>query len=346
MAQYHLSVKTISRSGGRSATGAAAYRVGCEITDERTGIVHDYERKRGVVSADLVLPEQAPEWARDRAALWNAAELAEKRVNSVVAREFEIALPAELTAAQRRDLAIDFAQELVDRHGLAADVAIHAPGREGDQRNHHAHILCTTRTLEPEGFTKKTRELDKLDSSELLRWRERFAEIQNERLRDYGHSARVDHRSLREQGIDREPTRHLGVAANAMERRGIQTDIGDVNRRIEQAFETGRAARVAALERDRSILDLESSIARAVAERDRMAELTPAPTRWGQYKQLQQELVREGSASIDKERTPERALEIGKTNERTPSLGLALGKSRDRDLSRSLVRDLDRGIER
>ena len=160
MAIYHLSVKTISRSAGRSATAAAAYRAGVEITDERTGEIHDYTRKGGVESAELVLPAGAPEWAADRAALWNAAEQAETRKNSTVAREFEIALPEELSPAERARLARDFARELVERHGCAADVCIHAPGKEGDNRNHHAHILLSTRRLGPEGFTEKTRELD------------------------------------------------------------------------------------------------------------------------------------------------------------------------------------------
>ena len=124
MAIYHLSVKTISRSAGRSATAAAAYRAGVEIADERTGEIHDYRRKGGVESAELVLPAGAPEWAADRAALWNAAEQAEKRKNSTVAREFEIALPAELSPDERQRLARDFARELVERHGCVADVAI------------------------------------------------------------------------------------------------------------------------------------------------------------------------------------------------------------------------------
>ena len=160
MAIYHLSVKTVSRSAGRSATAAAAYRSGVEITDLRTGEIHDYTRKGGVESADLVLPVGAPEWASNRAELWNAAEQAETRKNSTVAREFEIALPSELSPDERKRLAIDFAREIVERHGCAADVAIHAPGKEGDNRNHHAHILCSTRRLLPEGFGEKTRELD------------------------------------------------------------------------------------------------------------------------------------------------------------------------------------------
>ena len=167
MATYHLSAKTISRSHGRSATGAAAYRSGARIADERTGVLHDYRRRRGVEATFLLLPANAPDWARDRARLWNAAEHAETRKNSTVAREFEIALPAELDAEQRQRLAADFARELVLRHGCAADVMIHRPGRTGDSRNHHAHILLTTRRLTAAGFTEKTRELDDLKSGEI-----------------------------------------------------------------------------------------------------------------------------------------------------------------------------------
>ena len=117
MAIYHLSVKAVSRSAGRSATAAAAYRAGCEIADGRTGEIHDYTRKGGVESAALILPDNAPEWARDRAQLWNAAEQAEKRKNSTVAREFEIALPAELSPAEREKLAHDFAREILKPGG-------------------------------------------------------------------------------------------------------------------------------------------------------------------------------------------------------------------------------------
>ena len=233
MASYHLSAKTISRSHGRSATGAAAYRSGARITDERTGVLHDYRRRRGVEAAFLLLPANAPDWASDRARLWNAAEQAETRKNSTVAREFEIALPAELDAEQRRRLAADFARELVARHGCAADVAIHRPGRTGDQRNHHAHVLLTTRRLTAAGFTEKTRELDDLKSGEIGRWRARFAEVQNARLRAAGVEARVDHRSLEAQAIDREATIHLGPAATALERRGVPTRLGESNRAVQ-----------------------------------------------------------------------------------------------------------------
>lgn len=221
IAIYHCSVKTISRSAGRSATAAAAYRAGEKITDTRTAEVHDYRRRHGVESADIVLPDDAPEWATDRAALWNAAEQAEKRKNSTVAREFELALPEELDPAERRALALAFAGEIAKRHGVAVDVAIHAPGGEGDQRNHHAHLLTTTRRLGPDGFGPKARELDdkKTGPAIVTEWRERWADLQNEALKKKGVLARVDHRSLAEQGLDREPTQHLGPAASGYERR-------------------------------------------------------------------------------------------------------------------------------
>ncbi len=234
MATYHLSVKTISRSQGRSATAAAAYRTGARITDARTGLIHDYRRRRGVEASLLILPDDAPDWAGDRARLWNAAELAETRKNSTVAREFEIALPAELDPEQRQRLAADFARELILRHGCAADVAIHQPGREGDQRNHHAHILLTTRRLTAAGFGAKTRELDDLKTGEIGRWRERFAEVQNERLREAGSESRIDHRRLEAQeGSEREATIHLGPTATALERRGVPTRLGESNRAVQ-----------------------------------------------------------------------------------------------------------------
>lgn len=274
MAIFHLSVKTISRSAGRSATAAAAYRAGARITDERTGEIHDYTRKGGVESAELVLPASAPRWAADRAAVWNAAEQAETRKNSTVAREFEIALPEELSPAERQRLARDFAREIVEQHGCAADVAIHAPGKKGDNRNHHAHILLSTRRLGPEGFAAKTRELDdqKIGPQIVTQWRERFASLQNERLREAGIKARVDHRTLEAQEIDREPTRHLGPAAAGYERRTgepsrKQQDFEDWLTWAKEAGELERQGR----QIDRDILDLSGELEAAKRERDRQA---------------------------------------------------------------------------
>ncbi len=232
MAIYHLSVKTISRSQGRSATAAIAYRAGEKITDDRTGQAHDYTRRRGVEYTEVFTPEGAEKWASNREQLWNAAEAAEKRINSTVAREFEVALPSELNREQRLELVREFAGELVKRHGLAVDVSIHEPGKEGDHQNHHAHILCSTRRLGAEGFAEKSRELDDRKSGEVEKWRTRWAELCNRRLELAGVEARVDHRSLEAQGIDRVPTTHLGSNVIRMERRGLRTDRGERRQEI------------------------------------------------------------------------------------------------------------------
>lgn len=323
MAIYHLSVKTISRSAGRSATAAAAYRAGVEITDERTGEIHDYSRKRGVESAAVILPDNAPDWACERAQLWNAAEQAEKRKNSTVAREFEIALPEELAPDEREKLAHDFAREVVKRHGCAADVAIHAPGREGDNRNHHAHILLSTRRLGPDGFGEKTRELDDQKTGKVLvtEWRERFAQLQNERLREAGINARVDHRSLEAQGIDREPTRHLGPTAAAIERRTGQPSHKrqqhneDALERLARARETGELERQGKAA-DRSIIDLSGDL--EAAKRDRAEQ-----QRREQAQREQAERQR-----IERMSSTELAAEIG----RIRPLGVLDLVERDRDV--------------
>lgn len=235
MASYHLSVKTIKRSAGRSATAAAAYRSASVIACDREGRMHDYTAKRGVEACFILAPDDAPDWAQDRAALWNAAEARETRSNSVTAREWELALPSEVSDAARIEIARAFAQQLVERYGVAADVAIHAPHREGDQRNHHAHILTTTRVLSAEGLTDKTRILDAASTGgpEIEAMRGYWAELQNHALEMAGQVERVDHRSLEAQReealslgdtlkaeeLDREPELKLGPAANAIERR-------------------------------------------------------------------------------------------------------------------------------
>ncbi|MAQ45115.1 MobQ family relaxase [Sulfitobacter delicatus] len=235
MASYHLSVKTIKRSAGRTATAAAAYRVGERIECQREGRIHDYTRKQGIEETFIVAPEHAPAWAQDRSALWNAAEASETRRNSVTAREWELALPSEISAEDRSQITRKFAEELVSRYGVAVDVAIHAPHREGDQRNHHAHVLTSTRKLEAEGFTAKTRVLDsaKTGGVEIEQMRGLWAELQNRALERVGEVERVDHRSLEKQRetaldrgdklsaeeLDRDPELKLGPAANSMERR-------------------------------------------------------------------------------------------------------------------------------
>ena len=158
---YHLSVKPISRSNGRTATAAAAYRAGAEIADLRTGELHDYTRKRDIVHSEILLPAGSPAWAQDRAALWNAAEAAEKRKDARVARDYEVAIPKELTPAQGIALVRDFSQALVDRYGVAVDLNVHRDdlkkwdGTEKGYQGYHAHVLTSTRQLGREGFGAK-----------------------------------------------------------------------------------------------------------------------------------------------------------------------------------------------
>lgn len=276
MAIFHLSVKPISRSAGRSSTAAAAYRAGEKIIDERTGEIHDYTKKKGVESADIVLPDGAPEWATNRAQLWNAAELAEKRKDACVAREYEVALPAELSAQERRKLALDFAKDMANREGCAVDVAIHAPGRDGDNRNHHAHILRTTRKVEADGLGAKldTEQAGRKRKNDLEEVRERWASFSNVALARAGVAERIDHRTLQAQGIDRAPTQHLGPAASGYERRTGQPSDKRIWQELDIAERLTRAKEAGELERqdhqlEKSILDLSGDLSAAVAERDR-----------------------------------------------------------------------------
>ena len=232
MAIYHFSMKPVSRAGGRSAVASMAYRAGEKLTNERDGITHDYTAKQGVEHAEIVLPEGVnADWARDRSDLWNAAEFAEKRKDARVAREFEIALPHELSAEQRLEAAREMAQELADRYGAAVDFAIHAPHEASDVRNHHAHLLMTTRQVTEGGLGDKTylerenkwllaHDLPTTDM-QLRDLRQRWEGIANERLAMAGLDIRIDHRSHMERGLEIAPTEHMGVHATQMERRGL-----------------------------------------------------------------------------------------------------------------------------
>lgn len=297
MAIYHLSIKPLSRSAGRSATAAAAYRSATSIHDRTSGEVFDYTRKRGVEHTEIVLPASAAKadinWARDRPALWNAAEEAERRKDARIAREYEVALPHELTKAQRLELVREFAAEIANRHGVAVDFAIHAPHRNGDERNHHAHILATTRQVTATGLGAKSavewsdqdRKRGGLGKAkdEVSAIRERWAELTNAKLAERGTFARIDHRSLEAQGItDREPTAHKGVALVGLERRGIEPEVSrrmqwqaqeSAQQRLELAAEAGRLEREQVLVEAR-LLSLSTDIASARRERETKAMST------------------------------------------------------------------------
>lgn len=236
MAIFHFSAKVVSRKSGQSVIAKAAYNAREELTEERTGEVKNYTRAQGLVFSGIYTPAQAPKWAHDRAQLWNAAAAAEKRKDATLAREYQMALPHELTGEQRRYLVQDFVKESFTRRGYAADVCIHAPDRDGDQRNFHAHILVSDRRLEANGFApdKKERKLKSPDrKAELEALREKWEHLANRHLERHGHDARIDRRSLKDQGSDREPTQHLGPTATQLEREGKDSERGDLNRDIE-----------------------------------------------------------------------------------------------------------------
>lgn len=241
MASYHFDVLIVGRSDGRSAIAAAAYRSGAVIEDPATGRTHDYRRKRGIVSATILAPPDAPAWASDRSALWQAVEARETRKNSQLAREIRVALPHELDAEQQAALIHDWVQRECVSRGMIADIAIHDPSPSPVQhivlstRNTHAHVLLTMRpcdTSQPDGWAKnKARDWNE---TELLEhWRASWAESQNAALANVGSTARVDHRTLEAQradalaagdaalalALDRPPEPRMGIAAAAMERR-------------------------------------------------------------------------------------------------------------------------------
>jgi len=244
---YHLSVDVIGRGKGRSAVACAAYRAGAKLEDVRYGTVHDYTAKRGILESGIIAPEGSPEWVHDRAQLWNQLEQFEKRKDAQLAREFELGLPHQLTQEQRAELVSEFIQQEFTPRGYVADWAIHAPNRAGDDRNYHAHIMTTLRAVNDEGFeAKKDRTLN--TPEQLQKWREAWAALQNrtfERLGilgEYDRPLNVDHRSYETQGVDREPTRHIGVHATALERRGEPTERGELNRQIVQRNFVARRA--------------------------------------------------------------------------------------------------------
>ncbi len=253
MAIYSVQVKSLSRGKGDSATAAAAYRAGLCL-DDPSGARHDYSKKGGVLSVDMLAPDGAPAWATDPHQLWAKVEEHETRKNARVAREVLAALPHELTPEQRRGLAKDLGQLLVDRYGIAAQVALHAPDKGGDNRNFHAHILITARVVGPDGFgNSAAKVLDefKAGAQELKDLRAAIGVRINAALDAAGVSERVDHRRLDEQKaealergdfstvaqLDRAPTKHEGKAVTQARRRGERLPRAKRNDRLKTAGE-------------------------------------------------------------------------------------------------------------
>ena len=240
MAIFHFSAKVIGRASGRSSVGAAAYRAGERLHDERLDRDHNFTNKSGVVHSEILLPENAPEEFADREKLWNAVEAAEVRKDAQLAREVEFAIPRELNQQQGIALARDFvAAEFVDR-GMIADLNVHwdpstslrgAVGADGLAKP-HAHVMLTMREVDGDGFGAKVRDWNKTELVE--QWREHWAEHVNERLAELDIDARVDHRSLHEQGIELEAQDKIGPAASRMAGQGLEAERIEEHRAIAQ----------------------------------------------------------------------------------------------------------------
>ncbi|CCV14406.1 putative conjugal transfer protein; TraA (fragment) [Mesorhizobium sp. STM 4661] len=221
MAIYHLHVKVIGRKAGSSAVASAAYRSASRLRDERIERSHDFSSKRGVVHSEVMLPEDAPEAWRDRERLWNAVEAFEVRKDAQLAREVEFALPRELSQGQGIELARDFVQAEFVSKGMVADLNVHWDMAEDGSPKPHAHVILAMRSVDENGFGPKVRDWNQTEMVE--RWRERWAELANERLAELDIDARIDHRSLEAQGIALEPQSQIGAPAQRIEDSGIDT---------------------------------------------------------------------------------------------------------------------------
>ena len=255
MAIYHLSIKIISRGKGKSAVAASAYRSGEKIKNEYDGIVHDFTRKGGIAHTEILLPQNAPQEFSDRGTLWNSVEKIEKSKNSQLAREIEVALPKELDREKQINLVREYVKENFVEVGMCADIALH----DKNDGNPHAHILLTMRPLNEDttwgakskkeyildengekvklkNGNFKTRKIDTVDwnkQDKAEHWRKAWADITNKYLEENSIYDKVDHRSYQRQGIEQIPTIHLGVSASQMEKKGIATDRGNINREIK-----------------------------------------------------------------------------------------------------------------
>ncbi len=222
MAMFRLEAKIFSREKrGRSVVAAAAYRAGTKLRDEIKEKIFDYARRsKGVVSSTILAPDDAPAWAHDSSQLWNAVEAGEKRKDAQLAREFILSVPPELSAQAQFETAVDWAQTNLVNTGVIAELSLHH-SRSG--KNPHVHILCTMRKIEGEEFSRK-KATEWNDVGLLVKQRASWADAVNAALEKAGREERVDHRSLKDRGIDRTPQPKIGVAATAMKRRGVEDD--------------------------------------------------------------------------------------------------------------------------
>ena len=261
MSIYHCSIKIGSRGKGQSAVAAAAYRSGQKLTDEELGAVSDYTRKSGVVYSEVSLCDNAPAEYINREILWNSVQTIEKASNSRLWREFEVALPQELSREEQIDTVRDYVKTLTEQ-GMCCDWSIH----DKHDGNPHAHIMATVRSIKENGeWAAKCRKVYDLDENgqkivqkydklghkqykshkedyndwnnkeRVEEWREKWAECCNKRLSE---DKRIDHRSYKRQGIDKEPTIHEGYKVRMIAKKsGIALDRMAENWKIKQRNE-------------------------------------------------------------------------------------------------------------
>lgn len=259
---FHYSVNIISRGKGKSAVASAAYISGEKIKNEWDGVTHDYTRKEKVLVKNIILPDHIPKEFNDRSTLWNKVEMAEKNSNAQLARQFIIGLPKELTLSENKNLVERFIKENLTSQGMIVDYAIHGESQDKNG-NIHCHIMTIMRPINEKGEflakskkeyildekgekvlnkngKPKTRKVELTtwnDKGNVEKWRENFSDLCNEYLAKNKIEKRVDHRSFKRQGIKQIPTIHLGASASAMERKGIRTEKGDINREIKKQNE-------------------------------------------------------------------------------------------------------------
>lgn len=288
VALYHFSVKQIRRSAGQSAVASAAYRAGEKLVCNRYGETHDYTRKRGVIHTEIFLPDHAPREYLNRETLWNAVEKAERGCNAQLAYSFDIALQSEFSIEENIALARVFVQEQFIRRGMIADLAVHAPEKDGGVTNPHFHVMTTMRPIEMDGrWGCKQHRVHHLDENgnrmrdasgklifdavpttdwgrpeTLEHWRAEWCRMCNDKFSEKNLPERIDHRSYARQGIEQIPTVHEGPIVRQMEARGITTDKGELNRWIRKTNELLRATR-------RKIRELTAWIAAVCEELER-----------------------------------------------------------------------------
>lgn len=226
MAIYHFSGNVVGRktSPGASACAGAAYRSAERIGD------NDYTKKSGVVWSDVLYCDGCPEELRSRSALWTAVDNKERRSDAQLYRSFDFAFPNEFSYQDCQEVVTQFAQAQWVDLGMCADLCIHDKTYDG-QRNLHGHAMLTMRTIDSNGLGNKNRDWN--EHSLMEQWREAWSVAVNDKLKALGVADRVDHRSYERQGeTDLQPTKHLGKAVTALERKGVLTYLGELNRRI------------------------------------------------------------------------------------------------------------------